>query len=177
MNLARTFVVVAGMSAALLASPASAQTVKVSAIEVNQSVQSLKGDIPIIAGRPALVRVYLTTTGTTQISDVTGQLLIESADITTPHRVDALKPVLILPDAEFAKQKSTIRHDLVHTLTFPLPAAMLRGASLTLGVDVVRDNQPVACENCSKFLEVPLVVVPELRVKLVGLRYATRRRR
>jgi hypothetical protein len=147
---------------------AMAQTppLKLVALEINQGVQNLSNAVPLVAGRDAIVRAYVSTTsGTTTLTAT----LVMSRPDGAPDRIPLADPVVtgVVTDARLA----AMRWDQTQTLNFDVPGQMMRGNEVSMTIELFRNGQRQPCEGCDVPLTRSLLPVPPLRVRIVALRY------
>jgi hypothetical protein len=144
--------------------------VTIESIEDVQSIQSTQNDVPLVAGKATVVRVYLSSTAPLAVK-LSGKLAI-TPNGSVSQTLQSVNSVLtsIAPI-----DLSTIRRDLTASLNFVIPLqltnvglANLQLASLTQ----VSDGSEVSCMNCST-LSVPMsfAAVAPLRLIVIGLSY------
>jgi hypothetical protein len=166
--LANAAVVLISLLAARGATAEGERVLAIEGIEVTQAIQSLDQDVPLIAGKPTVVRVYLSMTGVGPLN-IRGRLLgsrqadaeIESINIVRFSIADNLS----------LQQK---RSNAVNSLNFLLPPEWIVEGHLKLRVSSLSEASeiPIACSNCStRAVEVELEKDAPLRIRLLGVRY------
>ena len=95
-------------------------------IELGQAIQNVNNDVPLIAGKPTWVRVYLDTSGVSQQAELVGELTIEIAGSTYKLIYRAQSSPTRLRQLESLRDQ---RLDWSASLNFKLPDALLRQAA------------------------------------------------
>ncbi|HKV63439.1 MAG TPA: hypothetical protein VJO16_16125 [Candidatus Acidoferrum sp.] len=122
---------------------------KLIGMEVVQATQDLQNTVPLVAGKPAMVRLYLAVTGPTSSIDSV------SAAITATHpgsntslpNLRSVNSVTVTSSLD----PHTSRHDLAKTINFMLPADWYAEGTLHISVseiDVHGTTSPVPCDGC-----------------------------
>lgn len=147
-------------------------SISVVGIEVIQTVQSLKNDVPLVAGKTTVVRVYLDTDDGTS-PQVTGTL-----EASEPGGV-----VQALPSqapAEIAGGIGTgddARNKLEKTLNFILSNQVTSPGQVSFRVNTINrtsDGAAVVCVNCEAYkATVEFEKVAPLRLVVIGLSYTS----
>ncbi|GAB4195980.1 MAG: hypothetical protein OHK0022_13110 [Roseiflexaceae bacterium] len=140
-------------------------------IEVTQAIQCETNMIPLVAGRPAIARVYIAVAGSEAPVPGVTALLYASRD-------GALLPGAPLspynPGGQISAPPAPDREQAEHTLNFLLPAEWLAAGQITLWAEV-NPQRTVAEErfddNRSEEQNLTLHTVPDLRVVLVPIAY------
>jgi len=122
--------------------------VRLLGMEVTQATQDTDNSVPLVAGKPAAIRLYFSTTDSTIIQKV-------RADITGFHHGASL-PFFIqsrgTTDIDASQDLSAKRLDLTKSLNFELPPQMLGHGSLHFWVVRLNVEGPggatLVCEGC-----------------------------
>lgn len=152
---------------------ASAPSVRVLGIEVTQAIQNMSHDVRLIAGKAAVVRVYLAPHGVASQLHVRGEIVV-SAGLGVPGTYVASENELLLdPAAHPALEEQ--RRDAALSLNFHLPEppagpmkVHLKRVSLVGGNDLRIDS--AGGERHVVFTSGPI-----LKVRALGIRYVDRR--
>jgi hypothetical protein len=138
--------------------------------EVVQVIQALDNRVRLVAGKPAVVRVYLDVDAFSSPTTVTGELTWRRGNGGVSF-LAAMNRVLVDPANRPNLQQQ--RFDIAKSLNFVLPAAALTG-TLTLRVNRVNvvggQTLTMAAQPVTT---VTFVDTPALRVKTIGLRYTS----
>ncbi|HEU5098567.1 MAG TPA: CARDB domain-containing protein [Roseiflexaceae bacterium] len=131
-------------------------------LEITQAVQTPNNSVPLVAGRPAIVRVYAKYTGTVAPGSVT-------LSLTGARDGVALEPVTLGPRAISA---SPSRATYSSSFNLPLPASWLSGTvAMTATVD--SDNHVAEADETNNTTNATLAfnTVPALDIVIVPVRY------
>jgi hypothetical protein len=121
--------------------------VVVDGIEVVQTVQDLNSPVPIISGKPTLVRAFVhSTSGRLGLH---ADLAVDGGQGGASGTISSTAEVIVTPGADVANK----RLKMSATLNFLLPNPMLGPGVKTLTLTHLTDGQhaPVECANCSTF--------------------------
>lgn len=156
-------------NAAGLAPPTSVTLVQ---LEVGQGIQDERGSVPVLAGRPTLVRAYLHPS-TAQPFQLRGTLQITNRSTGATTRYASTNAVSL---ATLPATLAELRANPAHTLNFLIPPADLREGDIQLNLAETSTptGEQVACANCQQFpVAVKVNRAPALPLVLVGLRFVT----
>lgn len=138
--------------------------------EVTQSVQNLAHDVRLVAGKPAVVRVYLEPQDLAAGTHLRGEIVVASAQgapgtyVTSANTVDAGD----VAAADVAAQ----RRDATLSLNFLLPAPVAGPLVVTLKrLIAVAEGIDVTLRAPVPLRAVAFVAGPILRIRTLGLRY------
>lgn len=148
-----------------------AQSLSMAAIEVTQAIQNDTNAVPLIAGKPTVVRVYLDSPAGTQVA-VRGEIAIMQVPKGVEQVIPSLNSVVVDPAQNGLLR--TKREKLGLSLNFAVPARLLTPGRIAVRVSALieRDSgTTVPCTNCESRVQVQLDQAPALRVRLIGLRY------
>lgn len=117
----------------VLAAPDGGVDIEVTGLEVTQGIQNLANDVPLMAGKPTLVRVYVRSNAT--VPRIVARLYGED-EMGAP--LSSLSPVVLGGDNECLAlgQGESIREDIGSTINFVVPARWRREGRVTLRVEV-----------------------------------------
>ncbi|WP_226575473.1 hypothetical protein [Acuticoccus sediminis] len=148
-------------------------------VEIAQVVQSLDNDVPLIAGKTTIVRIYVDPQSFTAPAIVTGEIAWRRGTggwsfLPAMNRVDVGPAV--------ASDLHDRRHDAAASLNFKLPADAVREGDLSIrlnrlmvpgGADVPFDGLGPTADlpGVETALAVSFRGAPVLRIRAVGLRY------
>jgi hypothetical protein len=153
---------------ALLGLAAPAMAIGIRGVEVVQCVQDLNNTVPLIAGKPTLVRVYPDPATVLQEGDVTGELAWSRGGAETYlPALNSLRLKPLQPDS--LKDQ---REDLTKGLNFQLPVDARAAGKLSLRIS--RIYQPGGSDlsiDPSNITKVTFSSAPPLRIRVIGLRY------
>jgi hypothetical protein len=154
--------------------------VSVEGIEVVQAIQNLALDVPIVADKQTMVRVYLSPPMTVPAVTVKGTIQVQTQGSPGTVDVDSTGILTLTTASNLGVQFKRERLD--RSLNFVLkqnqtsakdqttPAKRSFAATKIL---LVRDGSPLPCTNCSnKSVSVDFQPSAPLRVKIVGLQYS-----
>lgn len=145
-------------------------SVRVEAIEVTQAIQNLSHLVPLIALKPTVVRVYLSSQLTAPVT-VTGVLSVRRIGGTT-RIVPSLKAVALDP-AEFG-QLHALRNDAARSLNFLLPPDQTSAGELEISLASLTDsatNTPVLFGPPGVIDTLVFTSTAPLRLAIVGFSY------
>lgn len=151
--------------------PAAAppERVRLQGIEITQGVQNAENDVPLIGGRAAWVRVFLTARETSLRASGTLEVVDPATGMS--DTIPAVEPARI-PRATDATL-SALR--LEPGLLFRLPPNLVRGTTLRvrlLGVHQPASRRPVSCDGCGSLSEkIDVTAGDTLRLRTIGYRY------
>lgn len=148
--------------------------VRILGFEVTQAVQNMSHDVRLIAGKPAVVRVYIDPSGLRSNLRVRGEIVVSRGIGTPGTYVGSANEVVLSP-----KQSPGLdaqRRDATLSLNFLLPSpdegplvVQLKRISPVAG----GEDFPVLPDG--NRVEVGFVPGPVLRMRVLGLRYTDRR--
>ncbi|MFO1323636.1 MAG: hypothetical protein U1F15_06190 [Burkholderiales bacterium] len=150
--------------------PGPAGTATVQGAEVCQVVQDLTHKVPLIAGKPAIARVYVDSQALAGKARVTGEIAWKKGTSNAETYLPASNSIVLDPAAPHPVNAR--RLDTDHSLQFQLPAAAVAAGKLKLrlkrlsilgGADIPLQG-PVSWQ-------VTFRKAPPLRVRVIGLRY------
>jgi hypothetical protein len=140
-------------------------------IEVTQVVQNMAHDVPLVAGKATVVRVYLSVEGA-EILEVRGAL-----NARAPAGQGVWVPVASLGtvtiDPVLAGDLRKKREELGNSLNFLLPAEVTNGGAceVALGALEQADGSQALAVPAGAARTVDFVESPPLRLHVVGIRY------
>ncbi|HVL22816.1 MAG TPA: hypothetical protein VM450_01970 [Thermomicrobiales bacterium] len=143
--------------------------VRVDAIEVTQSIQNLTQTVPLVALKPTIVRVYLSSALATATT-VRGTLAISRGSQT--RFVTSLNSVVVDP-AAFG-QVNALRRDVGKSLNFLLPVDMTTSGALDIQLSSLTEtttNQSVTFGPPGIIDTVSFTPAPPMRLALVSFTY------
>ncbi len=147
---------------------ANGTTVKLLRMEITQATQNSLNDVPLIAGKPTFVRLYLSTTGTPSvIKSVSGEIDGFSQGGNTPFLAQSISAI----DIDASSDVASKRLDLTKSLNFNLSPDFYQRGILHFRVARLHVEGPggatLTCSNCSNWTAsfnparpLTLVVVP-----------------
>src|SRR5205085_6219038 len=131
-------------------------------LEITQAVQTTSNSVPLVDGRPAIVRVYAKYTGTTVPGSVTVSLTGSRGGV-------ALPPVTLGPQAVSAAPSRAIYSS---SFNLPLPSSWLSG---TVAVTATVDSDGAIAEsdetNNTTTATLNFHNVPALDIVIVPINY------
>jgi hypothetical protein len=134
----------------------------IDSLEITQAVQTPSNSVPLVAGRPAIVRVYAKYTGDVIPGKVTVSLTGERGGV-------ALPPVTLGPQAVSA---SPSRATYSSSFNLPLPTAWLSGTvAMTATVDSTAAEDEADETNNTAIATLIFHTVPALDIVIVPIRY------
>lgn len=140
---------------------------RVAAIEVTQAVQDLNNSVPLVAGKPAVVRVFIGGSPP-QVTTAGGLLKIKHLSSGATGFLDPVNELRLDPADQ--RTLGERRLDLNGSLNFLIPAdATLEGEWRITALPIV-DAPNTGMDRES--IKIHFVVVPPLRLKVIGFRYA-----
>jgi hypothetical protein len=149
--------------------------VSVEKIEVVQVIQDMNHSVPLIAGKTALVRFYLSYEADAPIT-VKGTLSLRKVGGGAAEDLASDKTLSIAPALN--GQTLQKRKDISQSLNFVVPATKVTEGqfTLTLSVNDATSGTSLSCPTCTPNppFAVRFISVPPLRVRLIGLRYEKR---
>jgi hypothetical protein len=145
----------------LLLSSVGQSQVTILGTEVVQTIQDLKTDVPLVANKPTLVRVYASSTSS---SSVNAELAITNQSTSATLKAG---PVLLTAGAGFP----AVRDDIAKSINFVLPSNWTTGSIMLTGLKVYdSQNTQLQCSGWNN-KQVQFTTVPPLRVRVVGFSY------
>lgn len=144
--------------------------VQLDAIEVTQAIQDLSQSIPLLAGKPTVIRVYLSNYSPASMT-VSGELALRQAPTDTPVTVGSASAMLL--DPAHAGDLPGARNDVTRSLNFVVPYECTVAGALAITVASVTD---VATGSAVSFGRerrptVGFIAGPSLRARILGMRY------
>jgi hypothetical protein len=155
--------------------------------EVTQAIQNVPGSVPLVAGKPTLVRVYLNVTGgTTRVTGVRGKLIAFRPANDRLELGPQLQGVVASSNAiavDASPDLKLRRVSLASSLNFELPADWIVDGALHVQVALDVDGAPtspvnIPCLGCANTLGAGapsfahFLTMPTLRLRIIGLQYA-----
>ncbi len=133
-------------------------------LEVTQSVQNRANNVPLVAGRPAMVRVYARTNSLTPTNGIYVELQGERAGLPLPG-----SPLMVGPWAAFPAPWAG---QYGQTFNFALPTAWLSGTVRLVATVDPGDEMAEGDEgNNTASVERSFTTVPPLAVRIVPINY------
>jgi hypothetical protein len=147
----------------------------VDGIEVVQVVQDMSHSVALIAGKPTVVRVYLSRPAGGAVT-VRGEISVRRTPTGAARNVPSLDTAKVNPTQN--DQLRLKREDMRLSLNFRLPTSLTAaGSRVIISVSSLTDaatGERVDCMNCGdERVEVRFVEAAPLRVRLIKLRYRT----
>ena len=148
--------------------------VSLDGLEVTQEVQDLAHSVPLIAGKPTIVRAYLSySSGPIAVR---GELLVARSSDGPWTAVPALAPAQLAPDlsAVGLENLRSRRSDLTKSLNFRLPDSMIGVGSTFVRLGAIRrvDGGDLPSVAGIKVREVTFQRAVPLRLHLIRFRYS-----
>ncbi len=156
---ARTCAGTGATSAAVSYAPLAADETRVEVLgwEVTQTIQDLDNSVPLIAGKPTFLRVYLRTTGGTDIvNNVSGDILACLVPKGNPpgclpgdsgfERIHSREAIAIDQRSDVTAKRQD--QAMASGLTFELPTELTVEGDLHLALDSLRLSPDLPCDNC-----------------------------
>jgi hypothetical protein len=142
-------------------SPVAAQS-QIIGLETVQSVQDLTNSVPLVKGKPTVIRVYVKPA--TPIAGLSAQLQIITPNSTVPLNASlaALDPNWTVTD---------VRNDLAKSLNFVVPQTLTSADFTISSLTLATPGGSVSCGGCNLNTPVHFVNAPALRVKVIGFSY------
>lgn len=140
-----------------------AQQNHVLGVETVQAIQDLDGSVPLVKGKPTVIRVYVKPD--VAVSDLSAQLQLKVSNSTVPAldtTVLALDPIWTLSD---------MRNDLGKSLNFAVPQGLTKSDFTIASLALSTSSGPSNCEGCAINKLIHFVDAPPLRVKVIGFSY------
>jgi hypothetical protein len=145
----------------LAQSPVTAQN-QIVGCEIIQSIQDITNSVPLIKGKPTVIRVYVKPASPT--AGLSAQL-----NIITPNSTVPLTTTLAFLDPNWTL--SVVRNDLGKSLNFAVPQ-MLTNSDFTISsLTLSASGSALSCDGCNLNAPVHFVNAPPLRVKVIGFSY------
>lgn len=151
---------------------AAGVSVSVAGIEVTQAIQNLAHQVPLIAGKATVVRVYLTPSGLTRTTEVRGEIAVAASPGSPARYVPSLGTVRL--KAQGHPSLGEQRRDAGASLNFLLPVeavATVGGLSIHVKRFTTAAGEEVALDTAGREVAVTLSEAPPLRIRAIGLRY------
>lgn len=147
----------------------AAAAITVRHVEMVQTVQTLRNEVPLTAGKPTLVRVYLSPEDLVAPAVLTGEIAWTRGG-GAEHYLPAMNAVALDPGAALSLAEQ--RRDIERSLNFRLPPGATMEGALRLRVNRVfapaSGDVPLHPRHTSEF---QFVTCAPLRVRVIGLRY------
>lgn len=166
----------ANPASAALAGPINHPLITVDGLEVTQVIQNMNHDVPLIAGKPTIVRAYLSTSDA-HPWNLEGKLLVTPMGPTGPLSTPVVVPSLLNGFVDPAENTllRLKRENLNRSITFRLPESLLAAGTYLIQLLKVF---PVGDESLGVFppsteRTIQLINSPPMRVHVVGMRYRT----
>ena len=169
---------IAGMADAASAGGADFARFTTEGVEATQAIQNMNHDVPLVAGKTTIVRVYLGLEGIFSSADCRGVLLVQSQG--SPHifeLVPSMGNVVVQSSQNGNLQQK--REDEALSLNFELPERVTSAGSWQARLILVRAQlnffglsftlnfpAPADAERVLQFVD-----SPPLRVRVLGIRY------
>jgi len=133
-------------------------------LELTQAIQTLQNDVPLVAGRPVVARIYATTDSNSAINGF--QLIV------TATRDGVPLPGSPLTIGLWAIFPQPARDQLSNTFNVPLPLAWAQGhVRLTAQLQPPANQRDRNPSNNQKDIELTFHDVPALDIKVVPINY------
>src|SRR3954462_4865919 len=136
---------------AIGAAPPFTQSVTIEGIEVSQAIQNMDHQVPLIAGRRTVVRVYFSVKTDQGFGQISGRLLVQPAG--NPVMVDPAVQSISVLDQWNGNMDSFKRMHIETSLNFVLPDFLTSAGSCTISVlqvlDMYHDRATVPCTNAA----------------------------
>ena len=144
--------------------------VQLDAIEVTQAIQDLSQSIPLLAGKPTVIRAYLSNYSPASIT-VSGELTLRRAPGDAPVTVGSTGTVLL--DPAQAGDLPGARNDATRSLNFVVPYECTAAGPLTIAIASVTDVATGGTISVGRERRptVSFIASPPLRVRILGMRY------
>jgi hypothetical protein len=151
----------------MITGPVVSTDLVLSGIEVTQAIQDMQNSVPLVAGRPAILRIYTRVIGTMmpaanvkiQVTATRGGNRLSAS----PHLLSTTIPL------------DSSRAELNSTINIPLPADWLSGdVDLTVRLDPDNLIQEDDTTNNAITQRLKFNPVPPLKIKIVPIRYQDR---
>ncbi len=144
-------------------------------LEVTQEVQDLAHSVPLVAGKPTIVRVYLRYPP--EAVSVRGDLLVARTARGPWHAVPSLGPAELDPSRSGSSptELRSRRAALPYSLAFRLPTELTGAGTLWLRMGTVRRTTGTPLPSLARLAVHTVTFRPPvvLRLRLVRLRYRT----
>lgn len=147
-------------------------SVAVAGIEVTQAIQNLAHQVPLIAGKTTVVRVYLTPSGLSRTLEVRGEIAVAASPGLPARYVTSLGTARL--KAQGHPSLDAQRRDASTNLNFLLPdntVADVGGLSVHVKRLIASSGEEIALDPAGRDVTVTLSEAPPLRVRAIGLRY------
>jgi hypothetical protein len=152
---------------ACIAQPKS--MIKIHKIQLVQSVQDATDSVPLIGGKPTIVRVYLDHSGPP--TSVKGRLLVQDASGKTLATLLSGNSINIDSNQTFTQAFASFNR----TLNFRLLDRLTLPGTIVLQIKDIQNSQSkqqIACDNCATFsTKYSLLPSVPMRVRIVLLSY------
>src|SRR5829696_4658026 len=139
-------------------------------MEVTQAIQDLSHNIPLIAGKTTVVRVYLSYSASPSVT-VRGELFVWRSTPATGAMIPSSNTVVL--DSALAGNVTAKRLDAALSLNFVLPSNQTLEGGLKIKLDSVTDattGSPMQVVRKST-QTVQFHASPPLRIRILGMRY------
>ena len=144
-------------------------SVQILGVEIVQVVQNLSNEVPLIRGKPTVVRVYIKPRGFSKSAKIQGEIAA-APSVGAPAKYVASINMLNVSGTSYP-DLATQRRDLRASLNFILPDEVLGWPGISVQINrVFTTGGDVPVAN-GQVVSLPLEASPVLRVKAIGLRY------
>jgi hypothetical protein len=148
---------------------ASGSSIRILGLEATQVIQNLANQVPLIKGKPTVVRVYVNPIGFSKTTNIQGEIAVAPSP-GAPVKYIGSSNTIRVSGAAYPDLGSQ-RRKLDSSLNFVLPAEILQWNGISVQVnriftasgDVTTTNGPTVTLGFDD--------APVLRVKAIGLRY------
>lgn len=150
--------------------PAPTGTVAVLGAEVCQAVQDLANKVPLISGKPTLLRVYLDSGALAGKTRVSGEIAWKRGTASAENYLPASNSLVL--DPAVSGHVNARRLDIDDSLHFLLPAAAVASGTLTVRLKrvAVLGGAEIKVTGTASW-KVKFTKAPPLRVRVIGFRY------
>lgn len=153
---------------------AEAGSLAVDGIEVVQVVQDISHSVALIAGKPTIVRVYLSRPAGSAVT-VRGEISVRRTASGAAQNVPSLDTARVRPTQN--GELRVKREDFRLSLNFSLPSSLITAGRIFVRVASLAHattGDRIDCTNCdAQQLEVRFKEAAPLRVRLIKIRYRT----
>ena len=137
--------------------------------EVTQAIQNLKNDVPLVRGKPTLVRVYIKPNKFDRRTSIHGEIAV-SPSTTSPAKYVGSMSSVVVSAAPYPDLQSQ-RRDIGGSLNFLLPPEAAGWSNLSVTVNrIISPNGNIRL-SAKQMISLPTTVAPPLRIKAIGLSY------
>jgi hypothetical protein len=146
------------------------------ASEVTQGIQDDKQSVTLLSGKPAIVRVYFSYSGSQPLSNWHGEVTLSDPATGDTIDLNSIRPVAVSLRPSTPADIEEQRLSLSSGLTFKIPSDWTTRTQIVIGglkSFAGRNAAPVSCDNCNAWTQtIAFAPAPKLSVVLVGLRYS-----